>query len=155
MGEGGERGKGEGRWGRRRGGEGGRRRGGKGEAWERGKEKGERGKKERGKGEEGDNDLIYKLSLVGLSLRGALSPFLSNCSNLQTLDLSYNHLTARSPAPSLPSSNPLSTSPSSTYPPIASPALYLLSLPSVPTSISSTSTATSSLAPPVVLSSPI
>lgn len=40
-----------------------------------------------------NNGRIYKLSLNNLSLRGTISPFLSNCTNLQTLDLSSNFIT--------------------------------------------------------------
>ncbi|KAK6923929.1 hypothetical protein RJ641_010129 [Dillenia turbinata] len=44
-----------------------------------------------------NNGRIYKLSLTNLSLRGSLSPYLSNCTNLQALDLSSNHLTGPIP----------------------------------------------------------
>ncbi|CAK8539604.1 unnamed protein product [Lathyrus sativus] len=44
-----------------------------------------------------NNGRIYKLSLNNLSLRGTISPFLSNCTNLQTLDLSSNFLTGPIP----------------------------------------------------------
>ncbi|WVZ10801.1 hypothetical protein V8G54_015331 [Vigna mungo] len=44
-----------------------------------------------------NNGRIYKLSLNNLSLRGTISPFLSNCTNLQALDLSSNFLTAQIP----------------------------------------------------------
>lgn len=44
-----------------------------------------------------NNGRVYKLSLAGLSLSGSLSPFLSNCSNLQTLDLSSNSLSGPIP----------------------------------------------------------
>ncbi|KAJ1381761.1 Leucine-rich repeat [Sesbania bispinosa] len=44
-----------------------------------------------------NNGRIYKLSLNNLSLRGTISPFLSNCTNLQTLDLSSNYLTGPIP----------------------------------------------------------
>ncbi|XXG64741.1 hypothetical protein AAC387_Pa05g2610 [Persea americana] len=37
-----------------------------------------------------NNGRIYKLSLPNLSLSGQISPFLSNCTNLQSLDLSSN-----------------------------------------------------------------
>lgn len=40
-----------------------------------------------------NNGRIYKLSLPNLSLRGFISPFLANCTNLQALDLSSNALT--------------------------------------------------------------
>ncbi|KAG7565075.1 Leucine-rich repeat [Arabidopsis suecica] len=39
-----------------------------------------------------NNGRIYKLSLTNLSLRGSISPFLSNCTNLQSLDLSSNQI---------------------------------------------------------------
>lgn len=39
-----------------------------------------------------NNGRIYKLSLSNLSLRGTISPFLSNCTNLQALDLSSNSI---------------------------------------------------------------
>lgn len=45
-----------------------------------------------------NNGRIYKLSLPGRSLRGSISPFLPNCTNLQTLDLSSNSLTGPIPA---------------------------------------------------------
>ncbi|XP_010273650.1 PREDICTED: inactive LRR receptor-like serine/threonine-protein kinase BIR2 [Nelumbo nucifera] len=44
-----------------------------------------------------NNGRIYKLSLSNLSLRGYISPFLSNCTNLQALDLSSNFLTGPIP----------------------------------------------------------
>nr|AFK43244.1 unknown [Medicago truncatula] len=44
-----------------------------------------------------NNGRIYKLSLNNLSLRGTISPFLSNCTNLQTLDLSSNFITGPIP----------------------------------------------------------
>nr|DAD48238.1 TPA_asm: hypothetical protein HUJ06_018175 [Nelumbo nucifera] len=44
-----------------------------------------------------NNGRIYKLSLTNLSLRGSISPFLSNCTNLQALDLSSNFLTGPIP----------------------------------------------------------
>lgn len=39
-----------------------------------------------------NNGRIYKLSLSNLSLRGTISPYLSNCTNLQALDLSSNSI---------------------------------------------------------------
>ncbi|KAG0464554.1 hypothetical protein HPP92_020183 [Vanilla planifolia] len=45
-----------------------------------------------------NNGRIYKLSLPGRFLRGSVSPFLSNCTNLQTLDLSSNFLMGPIPA---------------------------------------------------------
>ena len=39
-----------------------------------------------------NNGRVYKLSLPGLSLSGAIPPELSNCTNLQSLDLSSNAL---------------------------------------------------------------
>ncbi|KAH0450998.1 hypothetical protein IEQ34_021690 [Dendrobium chrysotoxum] len=45
-----------------------------------------------------NNGRIYKLSLPARSLGGSISPFLSNCTNLQTLDLSSNSLTGPIPA---------------------------------------------------------
>ncbi|KHN13018.1 Probably inactive leucine-rich repeat receptor-like protein kinase [Glycine soja] len=45
-----------------------------------------------------NNGRIFKLSLNNLSLRGTISPFLSNCTNLQALDLSSNFLTGPIPA---------------------------------------------------------
>ncbi|CAA7393781.1 unnamed protein product [Spirodela intermedia] len=39
-----------------------------------------------------NNGRVYKLSLPNLSLSGGISPFLGNCTNLQTLDLSSNEL---------------------------------------------------------------
>lgn len=44
-----------------------------------------------------NNGRIYKLSLPNLSLRGSISPFLANCTNLQALDLSSNALTGPIP----------------------------------------------------------
>ncbi|KAK8937467.1 hypothetical protein KSP39_PZI012045 [Platanthera zijinensis] len=44
-----------------------------------------------------NNGRIYKLLLPGRSLRGSISPFLSNCTNLQTLDMSSNSLTGAIP----------------------------------------------------------
>ncbi|KAG9440655.1 hypothetical protein H6P81_020820 [Aristolochia fimbriata] len=44
-----------------------------------------------------NNGRIYKLSLPNLSLSGTISPFLANCSNLQTLDLSSNQITGTIP----------------------------------------------------------
>lgn len=40
---------------------------------------------------------IYKLQLSNLGLRGTISPFLSNCSSLQSLDFSNNALTGTIP----------------------------------------------------------
>lgn len=45
-----------------------------------------------------NNGRIYKLSLTNLSLQGSISPYLSNCTNLQTLDLSSNSITGPIPA---------------------------------------------------------
>ncbi|GMH06338.1 hypothetical protein Nepgr_008178 [Nepenthes gracilis] len=45
-----------------------------------------------------NNGRIYKLSLSNLSLRGSLSPSLSNCTNLQALDLSSNALSGPIPS---------------------------------------------------------
>ncbi|KAI3992188.1 hypothetical protein MKX01_015079 [Papaver californicum] len=45
-----------------------------------------------------NNGRIYKLSLTNLSLRGSISPFLSNCTNLQSLDLSSNLITGPIPS---------------------------------------------------------
>lgn len=44
-----------------------------------------------------NNGRIYRLSLNNLSLKGTISPFLSNCTNLQALDLSSNSLTGPIP----------------------------------------------------------
>ncbi|KAK6151126.1 hypothetical protein DH2020_016058 [Rehmannia glutinosa] len=44
-----------------------------------------------------NNGRIYKLSLSNLSLKGSISPFLSNCTNLQALDLSSNQITGSIP----------------------------------------------------------
>ncbi|KAJ4962650.1 hypothetical protein NE237_022589 [Protea cynaroides] len=44
-----------------------------------------------------NNGRIYKLSLSNLSLRGSISPYLSNCTNLQALDLSSNSLSGPIP----------------------------------------------------------
>lgn len=44
-----------------------------------------------------NNGRIYKLSLTNLSLRGSISPFLSNCTNLQSLDLSSNQISGEIP----------------------------------------------------------
>ncbi|KAI3462663.1 hypothetical protein Pfo_019326 [Paulownia fortunei] len=44
-----------------------------------------------------NNGRIYKLSLPNLSLKGTISPYLSNCTNLQALDLSSNSLTGPIP----------------------------------------------------------
>ncbi|KAL6638932.1 hypothetical protein ACP70R_023568 [Stipagrostis hirtigluma subsp. patula] len=45
-----------------------------------------------------NNGRVYKLALPGLSLAGALPPELSNCTNLQSLDLSANALSGPIPA---------------------------------------------------------
>ncbi|KAF5749690.1 hypothetical protein HS088_TW03G00015 [Tripterygium wilfordii] len=45
-----------------------------------------------------NNGRIYKLSLTNLSLQGSISPYLSNCTNLQTLDLSSNALSGPIPS---------------------------------------------------------
>ncbi|KAJ9564179.1 hypothetical protein OSB04_000145 [Centaurea solstitialis] len=39
-----------------------------------------------------NNGRIYKLSLQNLNLHGSISPFISNCTNLQSLDLSNNSI---------------------------------------------------------------
>ncbi|CAF2037500.1 hypothetical protein YC2023_105691 [Brassica napus] len=44
-----------------------------------------------------NNGRVYKLSLTNLSLRGSISPFLSNCTNLQSLDLSSNQISGEIP----------------------------------------------------------
>lgn len=44
-----------------------------------------------------NNGRIYKLSLPNLTLRGTISPYISNCTNLQSLDLSNNSLTGPIP----------------------------------------------------------
>ncbi|KAH7689776.1 Non-specific serine/threonine protein kinase protein [Dioscorea alata] len=44
-----------------------------------------------------NNGRVFKLSLPSLSLRGSLSPFLSNCTNLQSLDLSSNSISGPIP----------------------------------------------------------
>ncbi|KAE8707672.1 Receptor like protein 44 isoform 2 [Hibiscus syriacus] len=44
-----------------------------------------------------NNGRIYKLSLTSLSLQGSISPFLSNCTNLQSLDLSSNSISGPIP----------------------------------------------------------
>nr|XP_043631326.1 receptor-like protein 44 [Erigeron canadensis] len=44
-----------------------------------------------------NNGRIYKLSLPNLNLHGSISPFISNCTNLQSLDLSNNSLTGNIP----------------------------------------------------------
>ncbi|KAJ0981841.1 hypothetical protein J5N97_010096 [Dioscorea zingiberensis] len=44
-----------------------------------------------------NNGRVYKLSLPNLSLAGSISPFISNCTNLQSLDLSSNSLTGPIP----------------------------------------------------------
>ncbi|XP_071695976.1 receptor-like protein 44 [Rutidosis leptorrhynchoides] len=44
-----------------------------------------------------NNGRIYKLSLQNLSLHGSISPYISNCTNLQSLDLSNNFLTGPIP----------------------------------------------------------
>lgn len=44
-----------------------------------------------------NNGRVYKLSLANLSLTGTLSPFLANCTNLQSLDLSSNAITGPIP----------------------------------------------------------
>lgn len=44
-----------------------------------------------------NNGRIYKLSLPNLSLKGTISPFLSNCTNLQALDLSSNAISGQIP----------------------------------------------------------
>ncbi|KAL3637712.1 Receptor-like protein 44 [Castilleja foliolosa] len=44
-----------------------------------------------------NNGRIYKLSLTSLSLKGTISPFLSNCTNLQALDLSSNSISGPIP----------------------------------------------------------
>ncbi|KAK1299656.1 hypothetical protein QJS10_CPB13g00069 [Acorus calamus] len=44
-----------------------------------------------------NNGRVYKLSLPNLSLSGTLSPYLSNCTNLQSLDLSSNRISGPIP----------------------------------------------------------
>ncbi|XP_010463652.1 PREDICTED: inactive LRR receptor-like serine/threonine-protein kinase BIR2 [Camelina sativa] len=44
-----------------------------------------------------NNGRVYKLSLTNLSLRGSISPYLSNCTNLQSLDLSSNQISGEIP----------------------------------------------------------
>ncbi|KAI3798958.1 hypothetical protein L1987_34245 [Smallanthus sonchifolius] len=44
-----------------------------------------------------NNGRIYKLALPNFSLRGSISPFISNCTNLQSLDLSNNSFTGSIP----------------------------------------------------------
>lgn len=44
-----------------------------------------------------NNGRVYKLSLPGLSLAGSIPPELSNCTNLQSLDLSSNALSGAIP----------------------------------------------------------
>ncbi|KAK1410337.1 hypothetical protein QVD17_36872 [Tagetes erecta] len=44
-----------------------------------------------------NNGRIYKLSLPNFSLHGSISPYISNCTNLQSLDLSNNSLTGSIP----------------------------------------------------------
>ncbi|KAE8701164.1 Detected protein of confused Function [Hibiscus syriacus] len=44
-----------------------------------------------------NNGRIYKLSLPNLFLQGSISPFLSNCTNLQSLDLSSNSISGPIP----------------------------------------------------------
>ncbi|KAK3008913.1 hypothetical protein RJ639_013343 [Escallonia herrerae] len=45
-----------------------------------------------------NNGRIYKLSLSNFSLRGSISPYLANCTNLQALDLSSNYVTGPIPS---------------------------------------------------------
>ncbi|GAV91574.1 LRR_4 domain-containing protein [Cephalotus follicularis] len=45
-----------------------------------------------------NNGRIYKLSLTNLSLQGSISPYLANCTNLQSLDLSSNLISGTIPA---------------------------------------------------------
>ncbi|KAL9245855.1 hypothetical protein vseg_019457 [Gypsophila vaccaria] len=45
-----------------------------------------------------NNGRVYRISLPSSGLRGSLSPFISKCSNLQTLDLSANSLNGDIPA---------------------------------------------------------
>ncbi|KAI7747382.1 hypothetical protein M8C21_002303 [Ambrosia artemisiifolia] len=44
-----------------------------------------------------NNGRVYKLSLQNLNLKGSITPFISNCTNLQSLDLSNNTLTGSIP----------------------------------------------------------
>ncbi|CAH9102041.1 unnamed protein product [Cuscuta epithymum] len=44
-----------------------------------------------------NNGRIYQLSLRDFGLKGSISPYLSNCTNLQSLDLSSNSLTGSIP----------------------------------------------------------
>eukprot|EP01018_Ginkgo_biloba_P014918 Gb_00095 [translate_table: standard] len=44
-----------------------------------------------------NNDRVYKLSFAGFGLSGTISPFISNCTNLQSLDLSANQLSGQIP----------------------------------------------------------
>ncbi|KAJ0500062.1 putative non-specific serine/threonine protein kinase [Helianthus annuus] len=44
-----------------------------------------------------NNGRVYKLSLQNLNLKGTISPFISNCTNLQSLDLSNNTLFGKIP----------------------------------------------------------
>ncbi|XP_061338943.1 receptor-like protein 44 [Gastrolobium bilobum] len=49
------------------------------------------------KGATCNNGRVYRLTLNNLALRGTISPFLANCTNLQALDLSSNFLTGPIP----------------------------------------------------------
>ncbi|CAH9110810.1 unnamed protein product [Cuscuta epithymum] len=44
-----------------------------------------------------NNGRIYKLTLSSFSLKGSISPYLSNCTNLQALDLSSNSISGPIP----------------------------------------------------------
>lgn len=44
-----------------------------------------------------NNERVYKLSFAGLGIYGKISPSISNCTNLQSLDLSANHLSGEIP----------------------------------------------------------
>lgn len=44
-----------------------------------------------------NNGRVYKLSLTNLSLRGSISPLISTCTNLQSLDLSSNQISGEIP----------------------------------------------------------
>lgn len=44
-----------------------------------------------------NNERVFKLSFAGFGLGGTISPFISNCTNLQSLDLSANRLAGEIP----------------------------------------------------------